>query len=575
MKITRNTRPRNEEELAQCLQSRWWTLNNLHAISPKSGSIVPFWANSVQTKFQGIYHWINFVLKSRQHGLSTFCVLFILDRLLFEENKTGGVIDIKLPDAQKKLGMAKLSYDNMDNPEVHPESWEFTNKEGKVGTIAMWEIGALVKKDVRLIKGDRSPSPQELVFSNGSKFYSGTSFRGGTLQYGLFTEFGKVAHKFPERAQEIVDGAENAMHEGSIAFYETTMEGGKVGLAWEKADAAMKNSRDKADLTRLDQLFVFFGWFEDSANQLDDTQARLTLNRYRNVEEIDTLSGKFLWREYFFGDGDKKEGAIARVLKEHGHQLTDNQVAWYLKKRISQGWAMLKEHPTFPEEAFQAPVTGAIYAEAVLRAKAEERVSVFQPDRGRLVHTTWDIGSNQNTVVVYWQKKGPTWYVIDCDSDLDLTTGERVGYMQRKGYNYGSHCLPHDGAHQKIGELTYEQILKDHGLQNVKVIPVTSSVTLRIDGMHERLPNIHFNETKCEKLLLALETYRYKQDKDGDWITDIIVKDWTNHFADAFGYLWEADQASLLQESLASHHVPNQGGVVRRRVQAGGLSGRR
>ena len=69
------------------------------------------------------------------------------------------------------------------------------------------------------------------------------------------------------------------------------------------------------------------------------------------------------------------------------------------------------------------------------------------------MHTTWDLGSPLNTVVMYFHIIGAEIRGIDCDSDLDLTPVQRVAYMLNKGYLFGSHFLPHDAlATQKSGE---------------------------------------------------------------------------------------------------------------------------
>ena len=145
--------PTNEAELAECLADPWWRLNNLHAIKPKQGGVKKYRPNKVQAAIYRLYWWLNYILKSRQHGVSTFWVLMFLDRILFEPGMVAGVIDITAKDAQKKLGMAKISFDHMDDPEVHPDTWQ---------------IGAIIKKRVKLIKGNDAPFPEELVFSNKS-----------------------------------------------------------------------------------------------------------------------------------------------------------------------------------------------------------------------------------------------------------------------------------------------------------------------------------------------------------------------------------------------------------------------
>lgn len=551
--MTREKRPRTLAELKQCLENPWWLLNNLMSIKPKAGGVVKFRPNAVQRAIYKSYWWLNNILKSRQHGVSTFWVLFFLVRLLNERDKVAGVIDITENDAKKKLGMAKTSYENLDNPLVHDEEWEMTGPDGKVMMVAMWQIGKQLKDAVKMTKGREAPFPQEIVFSNGSSFYAGVSFRGGTLQYGLFTEFGKISVKDPTKAAEIVEGAENAMHEGSIGVFETTMEGGQSGLAYERCVTAMKNPRDNDQLTRLDQKFMFFGWFLDPANCLNDGQAALILDRLEGTSKVETRSGPWEWHSYFYGGysitGQKLEGIVER-LKQEGQHLSKGQIAWYINKRISQGWAMLKEHPTFPEEAFQAPIQGAIYAEAILRAESEERVAEFQPHKGKLVHTIHDIGSNRNWVTWYVQRVGAQYWVIDCDHDLpvDLTIGERVGIMQSKGYNLGCCVLPHDSEHDKIGNISTVDVMRQAGMQNVRPLPKTQDRTLRIDGLHSLLPNFHFRESTTKKGREMLKLYRYKTDAKTDHVTDIIATGEANHYADSLGYIWEAEEAGFFQE---------------------------
>ena len=127
--MTKDGLPETLVELKSCLENPWWMLVHLMSIKPKSGGIEKFSPNPVQRAIYRSYWWMNNILKSRQHGVSTFWVLFFLVRLLTEKDKVAGVIDITENDAKKKLGMAKTSYDNLDNPDVHPESWEMVNEK--------------------------------------------------------------------------------------------------------------------------------------------------------------------------------------------------------------------------------------------------------------------------------------------------------------------------------------------------------------------------------------------------------------------------------------------------------------
>lgn len=553
--------PQTPEELKECLESPGFVFRNLHTIKPKKGGVEKFRPNAVQMLLYRAFWWINEILKSRQHGVSTFWMLYFAGRIWMEKDKVAAVIDLKEDAAKKKLGMVKTSYDNLDNPAIHSESWEMVGPDGKKRTVHMWEIGAMIKRNVKVLKGADAPFPQEIVYSNGSSFYAAVGLRGGTLQYGLFTEFGPICHKYPEKAAEIVEGAQNAMHEGSIGVFEFTMEGGENGLAYQKVTQAMNNPRESEKLTRLHAKFHFFGWFMDPANELDERETAMTMANLADSDIIDTRNGPWNWKEYFYGDGAKKIGVLQRL--EEGNEkdpinypvktLSFGKIAWYVNKRVTQGWAMLKEHPTFAEEAFQAPIKGAIYAEGILRAEIEDRVIDFNPASGRLVHTTWDIGSSKNTVVWYWQKVGRDWDCIDCDSDFEGSWLERAVMMKNKGYSYGTHALPHDADAKKIGDISTRKVIEDAFIDNavggeVKVIPRTSTVTNRIDGMWDLLPNIRFHKTNTDKGRKMLKAYRYVEDSKGEWISDVIASGEPNHFADSWGYVWEGDESSLFNE---------------------------
>jgi len=193
---------------------------------------------------------------------------------------------------------------------------------------------------------------------------------------------------------------------------------------------------------------------------------------------------------------------------------------------------------------FNVGMSGSIYADAVGRAKKEGRVTEFKPTDD-LVFTTWDLGSPENTSVIYWQKHGVTWRVIDHDKGLDVTIPKRVSIMLQKGYNYGYHALPHDAQRSMPTGSSYIEELSRAGLENCRIIPRTADPELRISKMLSLFPNIIFRESTTEKLLQGLESYRRKEDVKSGMITSTIVHDWASHDADAFGYFSEALESGI------------------------------
>lgn len=259
---------------------------------------------------------------------------------------------------------------------------------------------------------------------------------------------------------------------------------------------------------------------------------------------IGTIKGKKgQWQRYV--DATKDDDWFSLLLKASESGIIPADELEDLKKGIE---------PDIFEQEFECNPNigrpGAIYAKEVTEAELGGRVREFAPDKGALVHTAWDLGSPENTRVVYFQRVGPWLYIIDHDTGLRMTTAERVAHMMAKGYAFGCHCLPHDAASKRPGGLSFVEELAAAGLDNVRVIPRTDDVERRINRMWEMFPNIWFNEPKTKELLVSLENYRRKEEKTSATIMSVIVGDWASHDADAFGYIAEAEMAGLITENL-------------------------
>lgn len=209
---------------------------------------------------------------------------------------------------------------------------------------------------------------------------------------------------------------------------------------------------------------------------------------------------------------------------------------------------------------FNVARPGAIYATEVADTRMKGRVVEFEPSQSHLVHTTWDLGAPQNTVCIYWQKVDLSYRIIDCDFGLDMTTGERVAHMLAKGYNYGSHILPHDGKAKGPDNMTFAGKLREAGLHNVEVLDNAgyNAEDRRIRSMKDLFSQIWFRSSTVDVpdgLLDALDNYHNREDKSSGKVTNVIVHDWASHFADAFGYWGEAILAGRIRDNLSARGV--------------------
>ncbi len=87
-----------------------------------------------------------------------------------------------------------------------------------------------------------------------------------------------------------------------------------------------------------------------------------------------------------------------------GIELTPAQKAWYVKKAGTQLCDMKREYPSTPEEAFEASLEGAYYADQLAAAELQGRVGEFPAEPGVPVDTAWDIGIGDYTSIWFFQR---------------------------------------------------------------------------------------------------------------------------------------------------------------------------
>lgn len=288
------------------LSSQEWRLNNLYFVINEAGQRVRFRMNKVQAELFRHLWYLNIILKSRQHGITTFMCLWFLDTCLWEPNIHAGIIAHNREDAEAFFNdKVQYAYDNLDPM-------------------------------LREARPSVSENARELSFNNGSVIRVGTSMRSSTNQLLHISEFGKLCAKYPERAREVITGALNTVHAtgDQMICIESTAEG-RTGAFHDMSIKALEKARRGSKLSRLDYKFFFFPWYKDARNAIP--------------AGIDAIPHDL---ELYFDD----------LEKIHGIHLTAGQKAWYAAKKETQGDDMKREHPTLPEEAFEATAASCYFS---------------------------------------------------------------------------------------------------------------------------------------------------------------------------------------------------------------------
>ena len=467
---------KEEYQLRENLKDYKWRVSNLYYVKDKKGNKVRFKPNFAQKIILENLWFFSIILKARQLGVTTFFCIVFLDQVLWNANKTAGIIAHKDRDAKKIFkDKIKFAWDNLP-----------ADLQAQLGP-------------------PNTDSAGELSFPNGSSIFVSTSTRGGTIQYLHISEFGYICAHYPGKAEEIVTGSINSVEQGQMVTIESTAEG-RSGYFYDFCEEAQKLQHVDRELSPLEFRFFFFPWWKNP--------------EYRMAGQP-TITSEY--KEYF-----------AMLASKHGIVLEREQKNWYMAKKALNGEKMFAEYPSIPEEAFHASIQGAYYANEMAKVHEQQRIRNVPYDSALPVDTWWDLGMNDKNVIIFSQAHGNEIRIIDYYENTGEGLAHYVKILQERGYVYGKHTFPHDINVKELGtgQSRYKTLL-DLNLRNIRTVERTKSVVDDIEAVRKLFSRFYFDEEKTKKLTISLEAYRKAwNDKTGEF-TNSPLHDQHSHACDA------------------------------------------
>lgn len=175
---------------------------------------------------------------------------------------------------------------------------------------------------------------------------------------------------------------------------------------------------------------------------------------------------------------------------------------------------------------------GAIYANEIRTATAENRITRVPWEPKKPVHTFWDLGKADMTAIWFVQVVGFEFRLIDYYQSHGQNLGHYVKHLREKTYAYGDTWLPHDAKHDLLAsELTIEQQMKAHGF-TVKISPKTT-IAAGIEAVRSIFPKLWFDAEKTGDGLQAARHYIYERKDDGMTFSKSPLHNWASHGCDA------------------------------------------
>jgi phage terminase large subunit len=187
--------------------------------------------------------------------------------------------------------------------------------------------------------------------------------------------------------------------------------------------------------------------------------------------------------------------------------------------------------------SWSAALPGAYYSKVIDQLERDGAIGRVPYNPARQVHTAWDLGANDATVIWFMQRTPMGWAAIDYIANTSVGVDWYVREILAKPYVYGEHLLPHDGGDKRLAlpeAASIADTIKTMGLRNVRVVPRTLSVANDINEVRKLLPICVFDHQKCANGIDALRSYRRVWDDKLKSYRDAPLHDWASDPADAF-----------------------------------------
>jgi hypothetical protein len=196
--------------------------------------------------------------------------------------------------------------------------------------------------------------------------------------------------------------------------------------------------------------------------------------------------------------------------------------------------------------SFSGNLQGAIYGPQMTMAERENRITRVPWNPQFPVHTAWDLGLSDSTVVGCFQIIGREWRWINFYENKKM--GNKVskeGYeagmlggikwVREQPYTFARHYGPHD---LEAGEISSGKsrvdFAKDHGL--IFEVVKKHSIEDGIDAVRRQFSSMIFDVTNCDALINAARSYRYEWNDKIQSFSKKPLHDFASHGCDMLRY---------------------------------------
>ncbi len=154
------------------------------------------------------------------------------------------------------------------------------------------------------------------------------------------------------------------------------------------------------------------------------------------------------------------------------------------------------------------------------------------------VHTAWDIGFNDPTVIIFFQIFANQIRIIDFYQNNKQGLDHYAKLVHSKPYTYGKHLGPFDIAvHDLSTGVSRYRMMQELGITFVRYMDGVPNIQDGIEQVRRSLPKFWIDETIGQPIVRALENYKEDSNEKLQTFKGRPVHDNFSHIADAIRYL--------------------------------------
>lgn len=231
--------------------------------------------------------------------------------------------------------------------------------------------------------------------------------------------------------------------------------------------------------------------------------------------------------------------------------------------------------------SFDAAIPGSIFGDKVARARDSGRIGVVPLEVSAPVHTGWDLGRTDATVIWWFQVFGGEVRVVDYHAsnfkDIPFYADVLDQKRRERGFTYGTNYLPHDARPRTLaagGKSMLQQFQEANaglggsvpaGKLGRFVIAPRLDKQEQVQAGRATLERAWIDEKRCADGIEALQHYHRKWDPERRVFEDSPEHDWSSHPSDAWMTLSVSWKAARVQAEKDGDtlRAPSQAALMR------------